>query len=145
MLNKDPERHVRLMPLEFELTGQLSAVPSQFSQSNLRHDTTEKRELSAVKLSDPNIAGFGSGIQEFYERQVSQIPESKDNLHNLLPLRERAQSQATGKTGSKEVRNSNLSGRKSSLTARKRNMPRPKGITYVPITEETTHLLDIMR
>ena len=28
MLNKDPERHVRLMPLEFELTGQLSAVPS---------------------------------------------------------------------------------------------------------------------
>ena len=68
MLNKDPERHVRLMPLEFELTGQLSAVPSQFSQSNLRQDTTEKRELTAVKLSDPNIAGFGSCIQEFYER-----------------------------------------------------------------------------
>ena len=28
MLNKDPERHVRLMPVEYSHTGQLSAVPS---------------------------------------------------------------------------------------------------------------------
>ena len=68
MLNKDPERHIKLMPLEFELTGELSAVPSQFSQSNLRPDTTERRELSAVSLSEQQIAGFGTGIQEFYER-----------------------------------------------------------------------------
>ena len=34
MLNKDPNRHIRLMPLQFEYTGQFSQGPSQLSATN---------------------------------------------------------------------------------------------------------------
>ena len=60
--------------------------------------------------------------------------EAKDKLHNLLPIRERAQSQSGVKPGLKDQKQGFQGDYRTNSTAKKKNLPKPKGITYVPIT-----------
>ena len=55
MLNKDPNRHIRLMPMQFEYTGQLSQDLSQFEgtnpQLNLSQAASSLARFGETKLS----------------------------------------------------------------------------------------------
>ena len=94
MLNKDPDRHIRLMPAQFEYTGQFSAIPSQFSNTQQKLDVSKPISCDRSEFKQPYklSADFGGGIEEFFEQKVSQNVtfDDKDKLHNLLPRRGRA-------------------------------------------------------
>jgi len=74
---------------------------------------------------------------------------NEDRLHNLLPRKLRAHSQMMVSSGEKKLKGRNssakrgLDGRLTFSTTVKQ--PPIKGHKFIPITQETTQLLDIMR
>ena len=76
MLNKNPDRHVRLMPVEFEYTGQFSAGPTQMTSNrqvtsaNRQFDSTQNIssfDKFGFQKNEKQSADFGGGIEDFFE------------------------------------------------------------------------------
>ena len=125
---------------------------SQFTatnpQLNISRGASSIAKFGETKFSDQRQSvEHEGGIEDFLEKKVGE--SAQDKLHNLLPRKLRAKSQLMVSSGQKTLKGRNsppkkgLDGRLTFSTTVKQAPI--KGHKFIPITQETNELLDIMR